>query len=261
MRRLGRARVGAVTLVVALLLAGCAGARIEPGGVELRNPPAFSFETDTFAFPNDIRWRNPGKAELYANYCFVLARAVRQFHVAARFDPAAPKLSPEAYTERVRAIAARPPWSPPSSERERIVIPGYANLREFSDAEERAVKAGLGGRFWTWVHWTNWRTTFPVNGPHQESVAREIVDELSEGRLVQLLVTNWPKPELNHTVVAFDAIASPAGIDLTVWDPNDPSQPGIVTFDAAERRFVATRIYDTEVGPIRAFRMYYSWFW
>ena len=49
-----------------------------------------AFETDTFAFPNDIRWRSAGKADLYANYCFVLARAIRQFHAAARFDPAAP---------------------------------------------------------------------------------------------------------------------------------------------------------------------------
>jgi hypothetical protein len=253
-------RAAPVVLALAIVLTGCAGARIEPG-FEVRNPPTFAFETDTFAFANDIRWRSPGKVDLYANYCFVLARAVRQFHVAARFDPSAPKLPPAEYTDRVRAVAARPAWSKPLPERERVVIPGYANLREFSDAEEPAVKAGLGGRFWTWVHWTNWRTTFPVTRAQQETVAREVLDELSDGRLVQLLVTNWPKPELNHTVVAYAAHQTGEGVELTVWDPNDPAQPGVMTFDTASRQFYATRIYDTEPGPIRAFRMYHSWFW
>ena len=39
---------------------------------------------------------------------------------------------------------------------------------------------------------------------------------------------------------------------------NNPDWPGIMTFDPAVRRFWATKLYDTEQGPIRAFRMYYS---
>jgi hypothetical protein len=254
-----RARV-LVAVVAALVLAGCAGARVEPpGGRGLVTAPAFAFETDTFAFPNDIRARDPDKPDLYANYCFVLARAVRQFHAGARFDPSAPRLAADGYVERVRAVAARPPWLDPLPPGERVVIPGYANLREFSRAEEHAVKAGLGGRFWTWVHWTNWRVTFPVTRSHQEGVAHRIVDELSAGRLVQLLVTNWPKPELNHTVVVYAARESAAGVELSVWDPNDPSAPGVMTFEREGSRFFATRLYDTEPGPIRAFRMYHSW--
>ena len=252
----------ALIAIAAIVLTGCAAARIEPGlAGPLPNPPAFSFETDTFAFPNEVRAHNWRKPDLYANYCFVLARAVRQFHIAARFAPSAPRLSSDEYAERVRAITSMLPWSPPVPDAERVVIPGYANLREFSRGEEHAVKSALGGRFWTWVHWTNWRVTVPVNGRHQENVAREVLDELAEGRLVQLLVTNWPKPELNHTVVAFDARQTPDGVALAVWDPNDTSAPGIMTFDTREKRFFATRLYDTEPGPIRAFRMYYSWFW
>ena len=44
-----------------------------------------------------------------------------------------------------------------------------------------------------------------------------------------------------------------------MWDPNDPDAPGIVRFDACRERFISTRVYDTSVGPIRVFRMYYSW--
>jgi hypothetical protein len=221
--------------------------------------PAFSFATDTFAFRNDIRSRNPHREDLYANYCFVLARGLRQFFTFARFDAAASRLSHAQYVERVRAIVSRPPWAEPVPMDDRIVIPGYPDLRAFSRGEEAAVKAGLGGRFWTWVHWTNWRVTFPVTRGHQAGVAREIMQELEAGRLVQLLVTNWPKPELNHTVVAYAYRATPDGVEFTVWDPNDPDTPGVMTFQHEAGRFEATRLYDTERGAIRAFRMYFSW--
>ena len=246
----------------ALLTAACvtrplpvhtAGAPVERVGVA-----PFAFERDTFAFPNEIRARNPDAEDLYANYCFVLARGLRQFAQFARFDPALPRLDQAGYVARVREVAAREPWEPPLPPQERVVIPGYASLREFSRGEEAAVKAGLGGRFWTLVHWTNWRVTFRVDGEHQETVARETLDELRAGRFVQWLVTNWPKPELNHSVVVFAAIEGAQGVRFSVWDPNDPAGPGTVIFDRATRRFWATRLYDTEPGPIRAFRMNYS---
>ncbi len=247
---------------VALLATACAS--VEPAPFVARperraSVPGFSFATDTFAFPNEIRARTPARDDLYANYCFVLARGLRQFFAFARFDPGAARLSPDAYVERVRAIAALLPWqaSPPADDR--VVIPGYANLREFSRGQEAAIKAGLGGRFWTLVHWTNWRVTFPVTRGHQAGVAQDVMDELDAGRLVQLLVTNWPKPELNHTVVAYAYRAGPQGVEFVVWDPNDPGEPGMVTFDADASRFRATHLYDTEPGLIRAFRMYYSW--
>lgn len=221
--------------------------------------PAFSFADDTFAFANLIRERQPRVPDLYANYCFVLARAMRQFHQFARFDPTAPRVDPQDYTRRVRAVSRRAPWEPPLPPAERVVIPGFANLRAFSAAEEAAVKAGLDSRFWTLVHWTNWRVTMPVPDGHQVAVLDEVIDELAAGRLVQLLITNWPKYELNHTVVAYGYRDVPDGVEVTVWDPNDPSAPGTVFFDARRERFISSHVYDTSVGPIRVFRMYYSW--
>jgi hypothetical protein len=218
----------------------------------------FAFEQDTFAFPNEIRARHAGRPDLYANYCFVLARGLRQFAQFARFAPEEPRLDRQGYVARIRDVVARPPWHPALPADERVVIPGYANLREFSRAEEAAVKAALGGRFWTWMHWTNWRVTFRVSPEHQQGVLHEIGSELAAGRLVQLLVTNWPIPELNHTVVAYALDARGPDAVLTVWDPNDPARPGTITWNGHARRFDATDVYDTRPGPIRVFRMYYS---
>src|SRR5262249_16942105 len=50
------------------------------------------------------------------------------------------------------------------------------------------------------------------------------------------------------------------GVELVVGDGKDGGEAGVLTFDLRERWFEASRVFDTEVGPIRAFRMYYSWF-
>jgi len=254
--------VGRAALIALLLTAACAFPRA--GGLPSEDGARvaatdFAFVRDTFAFPNEIRSRHPHVKDLYANYCFVLARGLRQFFLFARFDPTAPKLTPAGYTERVRELAARPPWHSPLPPEARVVIPGYANLRDFSRAEEAAVKTGLGGRFWTFVHWTNWRVSFPMTRGQQTRVAEEIAEELDRGRLVQLLITNLPSWELNHTVVAFAYRRTGSTVELTVWDPNNPYDPGLITFEATRRRFWATDVYDTEPGPIRVFRMYFSW--
>jgi len=249
----------ALTAATLLCSAACAtGPGPSPAAVEQLAVPGFSFATDTFAFRNDIRSRNPNAPDLYANYCFVLARSLRQFFAFARFDPSAPRLSHDGYADRIREVVARAPWDAPAPADDRIVIPGYPNLRALSEGEEQIVKESLGTRFWTWVHWTNWRVTLPVTDGHQAGVAREMMDEIAQGRLVQLLVTNWPKPELNHTVVAFEFREASTGIEFQVWDPNNPASPGQLTFDRERSRFVATNLYDTEFGLIRVFRMYYS---
>jgi hypothetical protein len=253
--------VALVSLVV--VTAACASVPRTNGGAalgleETLRTPEFSFETDTFAFANLIGARHPNAPDIYAHYCFVLARGVRQFTQFARFEPALPKLDRGGYIDRVKRVVARPARAAALPLDDRVVIPGYANLREFSRDEESAVKEGLGGRFWTWVHWTNWRVMLRVDGEHQEKVVHEIMDGLREGRLVQLLVTNWPKPELNHTVVVYESRPVAGGIEFLVWDPNNPDGPGIMTWDSSARTFWATNMYDTEPGPIRAFRMYYS---
>jgi hypothetical protein len=252
----------ALTLGVLLLLAtACATTPLPPPPAAPRAAtavPGFSLAADTFAFRNEIRERNPDVENLYANYCFVLARGLRQFFAFARFDPVAARLDQEGYVQRSREVLTRPAWEPALPPADRIIIPGYANLHEFSRGQEEAVKTALGSRFWTMVHWTNWRVTFPVTRGHQAGVAHEIMQELQSGRLAQLLVTNWPKPELNHTVVAYQFQDTPEGIEFTVWDPNDPSTPNRLTFDRQQQRFVATSLYATEPGIIRVFRMYYS---
>ncbi|MEX2222325.1 MAG: hypothetical protein WEG40_11070 [Candidatus Rokuibacteriota bacterium] len=252
-------RASARLFLLAVVASGCASVAPMDAAVRRPSPPdLLRFGVDTLAFANESRSKNPDKPDLYANYCFVMARAVTQFQRFARFDPAAAAVAAEEYAARVKQIVAHDPWDESRPADQRIVIPAYASLHEFSRAQEAAVKEGLVGRFWTLVHWTNWRVVFPFPRWHQERVAREALAELGDGRPVQFLVTNFPTWELNHTVVAYAYRLDAAGnVLFSVYDPNDPAKPGRITFDRGERRFEASRLFDTEPGPIRAFRMYY----
>src|SRR2546425_142388 len=141
----------AVLLGVTLVTAACAtGPLWSPPPEGAADPrataPEFTFVSDTFAFANLIRARHRGEDDLYANYCFVLARGLRQFNQFARFDPALPRLDHDGYAGLVRRVVALPVWQPAASEDGRSVIPGYANLREFSRAEEAAVSGRPGSR-------------------------------------------------------------------------------------------------------------------
>ena len=251
-------------VVVALIATGLtrALASAAPLTAVLRRPsrgPALRFGVDTFAFRNDSRIHHRGKPDLYANWCFVIARAVVQFQRFARFEPDAPRLTPAEYTALVRRITRRPAWWTPLPTHRRIVVPGFASLHELTRDMEKAVKAGLRGRLWTLVHWSNWRMVFPHPHGQQERVAAEAVSELQGGRPVQLFITDFPWIKLNHSVLAYDYTErAPDIVDFVVFDPNDPQGPGVVRFDCRAQRFRPAPLCGVAVPQFRAFRQYCS---
>jgi hypothetical protein len=221
--------------------------------------PVLGFGVDTFAFRNDSRIHHRGQPEMYCNRCFLMARAVGQFQRFARFAPEERRLPAAEYAELVHRVTRRAAWRATLPAAARIVIPGYASLHAFSRAEVAAVKDGLRGRFWTLVHWTNWRMTFPSLPGQQERVARETMAELRAGRPVQLFVTDFPRIKFNHSVLAFDYRADgPEAVDFIVYDPNDPEAPGVVRFDPRDERFHPAPLCGVSVRYFRAFRQYYS---
>jgi hypothetical protein len=188
-----------------------------------------------------------------------MARTVVQFQRFARFEPGVPRLAAAEYTTLVQRVTRRAPWRAPLSVAERIVVPGFASLHEFTREKEAAVKAGLPRRLWTLLHWTNWRMVFPRHRSHQERVAAEIVAELQAGRPVQLLITDFPRIRLNHSVLVFDfRVSDPDAVDFIVYDPNDPSIPGVIRFHRLDRRYRPAPLCGVNVPYFRVFRMYCS---
>ncbi|HEY9125830.1 MAG TPA: hypothetical protein VIM62_01820, partial [Acidobacteriaceae bacterium] len=99
-----------------------------------------TYPDDTFAFKNETVWNyvngqpapeTPGakREHQYDERCFVLSRSIVQFWKFARFDPSQKPLDATALAHRIREITERSVWLPALAEQDRIVIPGYHNLR------------------------------------------------------------------------------------------------------------------------------------
>ena len=114
--------------MVLLILAGCSSTPHPPSA---KGRP-FDFSADTFAFDNELKWvyeidESTGKMTTrdrepnpeYAQHCFVVARAARQFYEFAEFRPDQPAASREAYRSMIDEIAGAPGgrasrWSSPA---------------------------------------------------------------------------------------------------------------------------------------------------
>ena len=141
---------------------------------------SFAFNRDTFSFDNETalefhdgyaspRPRVPGQQpKRFTQHCFVMSRTVMQFRKFVRFDPSQPPLGDKELADRIRKITRVPPWSAPFAKADRIVIPGYANLRSLSHARPEILQKNIGLGWPTYFRPGNWRILWP-HGPSQQA--------------------------------------------------------------------------------------------
>jgi hypothetical protein len=228
--------------VLLILLSGCATA---PSAKFSR---VFDFYADTFAYPNELVWvyeydaqgnwttcqREP-KPE-YAQHCFVVARVARQFLNNARFAPEQPLADQETYRRLIRkVVASNPRKSLPVGQK--IVIPGYPNLRQFSEVQEALLKQESGGAWQSYFQRGHWRMIFPFNRQHQETAAEELLAKIEKGETAVLHLVRFPQLTINHAVLLYDAEETEDGIRFDIYDPNRPWAPAYINYNRAERTF------------------------
>ena len=231
-------------------------------------PTRFDWRRDTIAFSNDTvfaygideqgrltihRRTTPAR---FAHRCFVLARAVLQFHKFARFDPARARLSEDAYRDLIRAICRIPAWMPERSEADRIVIPGYADLNDFSRGHEHAMKETIGNWFPTYLRVGNWRMIGPFPRWGQANAYAQIVRGLDGGKLQAVYLTRFPK--MNHCVILFDYHIKSGVTRFDAYDPNYPNTLSWVEYDAGEQSFNFERRWFWPGGRVNLMRVYLS---
>jgi hypothetical protein len=250
-----------------LVLAGCA--------TPPRSAPdrPFVFERDTLAFTNELAWayesdahgrwrgrsREPRPA--YTLRCFPMARAVQQFFHHARFDPAQPPADEPTYARLVRQVLGRSPRtvSPPA---QRVVLPGYAGLREFSAAREDLLKAACGGAAASYLQRGHWRMIFPFFKSQQAAQAERVVEQVRQGRPVVLHLMRFPQTgAINHAVVAFAVRETEEAWEFSLYDPNQPAAPVALRFDRTRRRFELERNAYYQGGPLHAYQVYHRWYY
>ena len=248
------------------LLCGCASSKscIDPF------PRPFVFGHDTLAYSNQLYWvykvdTNTGKMThdvrnpkpTYALHCYAVARTTRKFFQHARFDTNLPP--PDAATCRrlVRQVFRRS-LNSEVGEEERVAIPGYADLHEFSAAQEALLKSESWSTWSSYFQCGNWRMIFPFTQRQQEKMARQLVESIRRRRPPVVHVADFPSLHINHAVVLFDAREDDKEIEFTVYDPNDATKPGRLKFDRARRHFYFPANFYYAGGQVDVYEIYYG---
>lgn len=258
------ARARSLPMLLLLLFGGCADLGFSHAAYER----GFRFERDSFAFANELiwsydvdvdgTWRSHSRTipPDYTHRCFVLVRSARQFFQFARFDPAAPRLPETELRARIRQIVGTSPRSF-LSEDERIVIPGFASLRELSRAEAPLLKSELGGPAWSYVERGNWRMVIPFQRFQQEDTAARLLDALSRGRPPIVHLVRFPHITINHALLLFDVVETPGELRFSAYDPNSPDAPATLVYERATRTFVLPRSEYFEGGRVDVYEIYH----
>jgi len=197
--------------------------------VRAGTPSQFRFDRDTFAFANQtvfeyheghasLRKSSGTKRDAYNRHCFVMSRTAAQFKKFALFEPRGKPLDDASLAARVRDVTRQPAWGNPLPENQRIVFPGYKDLKEMSKARREVVQLSIG----------HFLTTYPKFS-------------INHSVLIYKLKSSTPNPGLDRYLV---------------YDPNHPESPRELTWSSHDRAFAYQKDWDFVGGFVRVYQVY-----
>lgn len=231
-----------------------------------RNPD-FDIKRDTFAFANEtvfayrvdpdgrLHVGTKEETDAYSHRCFVMSRAVMQFWQFTRFDPRKPKVSREEYTKIIKRVCRIPVWS--RGPKERIVIPGYRDLWQFSTETPDIFQRNIGAWLPSYFRVGNFRMAMGHLRWGQERAARWLEEGLTNGEIRAIYLARFPS--MNHCVVVYRMEKKRNG-DMRFWtyDVNYPGVPARVDYIAAQRSFEFEPRFYFPGGRVNVMRVYIS---
>jgi len=255
-----------VVISIAWLLCGC----VSPQKVVSQGERRFDFQKDTFAFPNELvcdyfyddkgNWisKRRSPAPTYWLHCFVLARSTRQFYLNARFEPQWPPASEKAYKRLIRRVVSSSPRKSVPEE-EKVVIPGYADLRTFSQDHAELLKAECGGAWESYVQRSHWRMLLPFTRHEQTHMAERLLNDLKPKIPIVVHVVRFPQLSINHALVLYDAHETEKQIEFVAYDPNQPDEPTTLTYQRDTQTFELPANHYFPGGPLDVYEIYHKW--
>jgi hypothetical protein len=247
------------------LLSGTAVRAYDPPAAPASRP--FAYDTDAFSFANETVWNyvngavqadssHAAKKRDYTRRCFVVTRAAVQFWKFARFDSSKKPLSRVELADRIREVTERSVWLPPLPFKERIVFPGYANLREISAADPAVFQENIGLGWPVYFRTGNATIAMPLTRSTEARLNDEIQHDLSMNYPTIVWLYNFPSLSINHVVVIFGVHKKPGHISYDVYDPNYAHQPKSLEYDVASRTFSYQPTFYFKGGTVDARAVY-----
>lgn len=261
--------VGAKCLALiffSLLAGGCASRCVRDA-----NDRPFTFGRDTLAYRNDLLWeyvfddvhgkqshrpRDP-KPD-YTHHCFVVARSARQFYQYARFDPSLPIAEDAVYRKLINQVVSRDPMH--CGERERIVIPGFTNLFDFSVRRPKLLQEESGGAWRSYFQRGHWRIMLPFGRAGQATEAEWLMREIRNHRPPVVHLVRFPQLTINHAITLFDVKETETEIVFSAYDPYEAFHPVPLTFDRKTRTFRFPRNPYFIGGEVNVYEIYRTWY-
>jgi len=232
----------------------------------------FHYKPDTLAFANStvfgysqgkiVSGHNPAtkeKTHRYTRRCFIMSRTVEQFHKFARFDPRAGAISDEELAHRIRVVTHRQPWLDPWPPAQRVVFPGYRNLRELSEARASVLQQNIGLGWPTYARVGNFRMFFLHSHSYQDKMHQAIERAMAQQGFFVAYLSDFPILHINHSVLVYahERKRAPDGTDrYLVYDPNHPDGPRELKWLPATRSFDFQKDEEFVGGFTRVFQVY-----
>jgi hypothetical protein len=235
--------------------------------------PEFRFDRDTFAFANQtvfeyheghasLRKPSAVRRDAYNRHCFVLCRTAMQFKKFARFDPHGAPLDDASLATRVRAVTHRAAWAEPLLEDQRIVFPGYKDLREMSKARRELLQRTIGHGWPSYFRIGNARMMFQAGAGYQEKTHARLDAALARGQVFVGFLTTYPSLSINHSILIYKQKSSspnPGVERYLVYDPNHPESPRELIWFPSTRSFSYQKDWDFVGGFVRVYQVYSKW--
>ena len=157
---------------------------------------------------------------------------------------------------RIRAVTGRSVWLPALDPEQRIVFPGYKNLREISQANAGLFQANIGLGWPVYFRVGNMPIILPVSSSTEARLNQEITHDLAKNDPSILWLYRFPSLKINHVVVVYAGKQEGSLYRYTVYDPNYADGPKELRFDASTRTFSYQPTFYFKGGDVTARAIY-----
>jgi hypothetical protein len=235
-----------------------------PGFEVTQDVPSFSNET-VFTYGGAGPQRAGQRA--YKRRCFVLCRAVLQFHKFATFSGGGGGTTDAdagdedaghvelALRRAIRKISRIPAWRK-AGEVSALAFPGR-NLNDLTARYTTLFQEELGSWIPAYTRVGNWRMIGPMPRTGQARLAERIRRRIARGELAAIYLTRFHR--LNHCVVAYGFRETDNGnTDFFVYDPNLPRSGWTLTYAQAQSSFMMPKVFYFDGGRVNALEVYTS---
>lgn len=235
--------------------------------------PDFQFNRDTLGFTNmTVFDYHEGKVarlghngsgqertQRYTRRCFVMSRTVMQFQKFARFEPNGAPLDDVELAHRVRQVTRHAPYELALARSQRIVFPGYKDLRELSDKRGWVLQKNIGLGWPTYLRIGNYRMFYNHSTKYQAQTHEQLNATLDRGEFFIGYLSDFPTLHINHAILVYGH-KPPAGKDkaerYNCYDPNHSDGPRELVWFPDKQVFNFEKDEEFVGGFTRVFQVY-----